>query len=289
VLPSGESSERLRAVAAGAIADYRAAMDRFALHEGAAAVFRIVDATNGFIAETQPWALAKREEDAARLTSVLAESAEAVRIAAALLLPVMPGSAAEILRRLGEMRPAHDLRLDDAAWRASGEKRLLNEGPLWPRRDLEKGASVVTDTLNVPATPAAPAAPDAPAAPVHRTAPDAPNAPSASDAPALSIEDFMKVELRVAKIVEAERVPKSKKLVKMSVDVGTERRTIVAGIAEAYEPEALVGKSVVIVANLKPAKLMGIESNGMVLAASPEGGLPIVINAEPAAPGTRVR
>jgi methionyl-tRNA synthetase len=105
----------------------------------------------------------------------------------------------------------------------------------------------------------------------------------------LSIDDFMKVELRVAKILEAERVPKSKKLVRMTVDVGTERRTIVAGIAEAYEAEALVGRSVVIVANLKPAKLMGIESNGMVLAASPEGGLPIVLNAEPAVPGTRVR
>ena len=87
-----------------------------------------------------------------------------------------------------------------------------------------------------------------------------------------------------AKILEAERVPKSKKLMKMPIDVGTEQRTIVAGIAEAYEPEALVGKTVVIVANLKPAKLMGIESNGMVLAASPDGGQPIVINAEPAAP-----
>jgi methionyl-tRNA synthetase len=103
------------------------------------------------------------------------------------------------------------------------------------------------------------------------------------------MEDFMKVDLRVAKVLEAERVPKSKKLVKMSIDVGTERRTILAGIAEAYEPEALVGKTVVIVANLKPAKLMGIESNGMVLAASPEGGLPLVVNAEPAVPGTRVR
>jgi methionyl-tRNA synthetase len=105
----------------------------------------------------------------------------------------------------------------------------------------------------------------------------------------ISIEDFMKVELRVAKILEAERVPKSKKLVKMLIDAGSERRTIVAGIAEAYEPEQLVGKTVVIVANLKPAKLMGIESNGMVLAASPDGGHPLVINAEPAAPGTRVR
>ena len=99
----------------------------------------------------------------------------------------------------------------------------------------------------------------------------------------------MKVELRAAKIIAAERVPKSKKLVKMTVDAGAEQRTIVAGIAEGYEPEALVGKTVVIVANLKPAKLMGIESNGMVLAASPDGGMPIVLNAEPAVPGTRVR
>ena len=106
----------------------------------------------------------------------------------------------------------------------------------------------------------------------------------------LSIDDFMKIELRVAKVLAAERVPKSNKLVKLQVDVGTEQRTLVAGIAEAYEPDALVGKSVVIVFNLKPAKLMGIESNGMVLAASPDGGKPIVVTFdEPPAPGTRVR
>ena len=100
----------------------------------------------------------------------------------------------------------------------------------------------------------------------------------------------MKVELRVAKVLTAERVEKSKKLLKLSVDVGTEVRTLVAGIAEAYEPDALVGKTVVIVFNLKPAKLMGIESNGMVLAASPDGGKPIVVSFDdPPAPGTRVR
>ena len=106
----------------------------------------------------------------------------------------------------------------------------------------------------------------------------------------ISIDDFMKVELRVAKVLTAEKVEKSKKLLKLSVDVGTERRTLVAGIAEAYEPEALVGKSVVVVFNLKPAKLMGIESNGMVLAASPDGGKPTVVTFEnPPDPGTRVR
>jgi methionyl-tRNA synthetase len=103
------------------------------------------------------------------------------------------------------------------------------------------------------------------------------------------MDDFMKVELRVAKVLEAERVPKSKRLVKLKVDVGTEHRTLVAGIAESYEPDALVGRTVVVVANLKPATLMGIESNGMVLAASSDGGAAILVNAEPATPGTRVR
>ena len=100
----------------------------------------------------------------------------------------------------------------------------------------------------------------------------------------------MKVELRVARVLTAEKVEKSKKLLKLTVDVGTEQRTLVAGIADAYEPESLVGKTVVIVFNLKPAKLMGIESNGMVLAASPEGGKPTVVTFDvPPEPGARVR
>jgi len=101
----------------------------------------------------------------------------------------------------------------------------------------------------------------------------------------------MKIELRVAKVLAAERVPKSNKLIKLTVDVGAEQRTLVAGIAEAYEADSLVGRTVVIVFNLKPAKLMGVESNGMVLAASPEGGKPHLLgfDGEPPAPGTRVR
>ena len=100
----------------------------------------------------------------------------------------------------------------------------------------------------------------------------------------------MKVELRTAKVLEAEAVPKSKKLLKLKVDVGNEHRTVLAGIAEAYQPEQLVGKTIAIVFNLKPAKLMGIESNGMVLAASPEGGKPTLITFDEAVePGWRVR
>ena len=137
--------------------------------------------------------------------------------------------------------------------------------------------------------PSAPqASPDPTAAGANPTAPAQPGPPAPGDR--ISIDDFMKVELRVAKVLTAERVEKSKKLLKLSVDVGTEHRTLVAGIAEAYEPDALVGRTVVVVFNLKPAKLMGIESDGMVLAASPDGGKPIVVSFdEPPAPGTRVR
>ena len=141
------------------------------------------------------------------------------------------------------------------------------------------------DTNESPAQPVV-QQPSTPAASAAKPSPDA----LATESPKISIDDFMKVELRVAKVLTAERVEKSKKLLKLSVDVGTEQRTLVAGIAEAYEPEALVGKTVVIVFNLKPAKLMGIESNGMVLAASPDGGKPTVVSFdEPPPPGTRVR
>ena len=122
-------------------------------------------------------------------------------------------------------------------------------------------------------------------------APAAPAAaPAAGAGDRISIDDFMKVDLRVAKVLTAEKVPNSRKLVKMTIDVGAEQRTLVAGIAESYEAEALVGRTIVVVFNLKPAKLMGIESNGMVLAASPDGGKPTLLGFDQdVAPGTRVR
>jgi methionyl-tRNA synthetase len=106
----------------------------------------------------------------------------------------------------------------------------------------------------------------------------------------IAIDDFMKVELRVAKVLEAEAVPKSKKLIKLKVDAGTDQRTILAGIAEAYKPEELVGRTIVIVANLKPRPMMGMESQGMVLAASTETGPPSLVAVDPSLPaGARVR
>jgi methionyl-tRNA synthetase len=266
----------LRATARHAVVQYREAMNVHALHEGAAAAFTLISAANNYIAEREPWKLAKDPANAAVLNGVLADLSESVRIAATLLLPIMPTSASEVLRRVGDERSLEDRQLTETEWRSSGEKHILNAGAMWPRVESAKEPINVTDQSQKP--------PDAPATQAG-PAPVAPVAPAT-----ITIDDFMKVELKVAKVLEAEKMPKSQKLLKLKVDAGeAEPRTILAGIAESYEPEALVGKSIVIVANLAPRKMMGVESNGMVLAASPDGGAAIVLNAEPATPGTRVR
>jgi methionyl-tRNA synthetase len=282
---SAPGSSTLTSAAEQAVAAYRQAMDRLSLHDATAAAFRLVSATNEFVASSQPWAMAKDPSQDAALTNVLYDAAEAVRIAAVLLRPVMPRSTDEILRRVGDPRAAEHVRLDDAAWEPSRAKQIINAGALWPRSE-DTGAIVVSET---PAPNPAPpvVAPGEPAA-----APAAP--PAAATAPAndgqIAIDDFMKVDLRTAKILSAERLPKSKKLLKLSVDVGEPApRTILAGIAESYEPEQIVGRSIVIVANLKPREMMGTVSQGMVLAASTDGGPAMLLSADPAVPGTRVR
>ena len=268
---------RLADIASSATADYRVAMDAFALESGAAAAFRLVDAANEYIAATEPWALARDASHARELSQVLFDVAESLRIAAILLLPIMPRSAAEILRRVGETKT--DIRLSDAEWRNEGERLVAKGDAMWPRSDTSQRSTRVDEVKN-PAPAPGPATP----------APAAPPAPAASADDRITIDDFMKVELRTAKVLAAEKVANSRKLIKLTIDAGTEQRTLVAGIAEAYEPEALVGRTIVMVFNLKPARLMGIESNGMVLAASPDGGKPILVGFdEDVAPGTRVR
>jgi methionyl-tRNA synthetase len=270
------ASSRLRDVHAEVARAYRTAMDGLALNEAVAEAFRLIDATNLHIAENAPWALAKDSSQADRLSQVLFDAAEAIRVAAVLLSPVMPGSSREILRRVGV--PADRLSLSgDGGWRAEGERVLLQGRPLWPRFDRKpaKETRVADTSTNVqPPQNSEPRNPE-------------PRNPEPGT-PRISIDDFMNVELRTAKVIAAEAVPKSRKLIKLQVDLGTEQRTILAGIAEAYQPEALVGRTIVVVANLKPAKLMGIESNGMVLAASSEDGKPVLLGVD-AEPGWRVR
>ena len=277
LVPSGASSERLRDVANDVITNYRRAMDELDITNAAAAVFRLIDAANLHIADTAPWALAKEQSHADRLTQVLFDAAEAIRLAAVLLASIIPASSAEILRRMGAA--SESLHLDrDGLWRPEGERVLTQGASLWPR--FEKKT-----TKEKPVSETVAANPE-PRTETQNPSTQHPEPGTASDR--ITIDTFMNVELRTAKVIAAEAVPKSKKLIKLQVDLGTEQRTILAGIAEAYQPESLVGRTIVIVANLKPAKLMGIESNGMVLAASPEGGKPILVTVE-AEPGWRVR
>jgi methionyl-tRNA synthetase len=262
------------------IGDVRAAVGRFELHLALREIWDVIGAINRYIVTREPWTLARDPERRAELSTALYVAADSLRVIAELLRPFIPDSAERTLGMLG-LQPAPDswttLRRGDL--RAG--TRLGETTPLFPR--IEQTLEQLRDMSDLPLPPDAPS-------PGARPDPAAPPAPVADGTDRISIDDFMRVELRTAKVLAAERVPKSNKLLKLSVDAGSEQRTIVAGIAEAYSPETLIGRTVVIVANLKPAKLMGVESNGMVLAASPDGGKPIVVAFdEPPPPGTRVR
>jgi len=252
-------------------ADWREAYSGLALDEACATIFKWIDRINEYIAMSAPWHLAKAGDQAA-LDRVLWSATEGLRLAATMLSPVMPSSSAEILERLGE--PGAFTWASARDWRATGDRRVTVKDALWPRLEPKE------TTVSEPMPPVPPATPTPPTTPTSEW-------PLESR---ITIDDFLKIDLRVAKVLEAEKVPNSKKLMKLKIDLGSEQRTLVAGIAESYEAEALVGRTVAIVANLKPAKLMGIESNGMILAASSDGGkATLVAFEETPAPGTRIK
>jgi methionyl-tRNA synthetase len=211
-----------------------------------------VSAANQAIVTFVPWLVAKDAGRRAELEGFLYELLEEVRLIAVLVSPVMPRAATRIFGMLG-LAPAGPGPQELAWGRLRTGSALGRIEPLFPRIEKEdKKEKTVSETK--PTTPA----------PVEPAA-----LPSTSDK--IDISDFAKVELRVAQITAAEKIAGSKKLIKLQVDLGGEQRQVVAGIAEAYAPESLVGKKIALVANLKPAKLMGVESNGMVLAASLDG------------------
>ena len=252
-------------------------------------VWDLIGALNRYIVTRAPWALARDAAARPLLDDTLYHAADALRVVAALVEPVMPATAVRIRRTLGTA--AEDWVSLRAGTLEAGT-RLGAIEPLFPRMEQTVDElRAMSESGAAGSEPAAPASQPGAAA----AGPPAAQAGAAAAAPAsggdrISIDDFMKVDLRVARVLAAEKVPNSRKLVKLDIDVGTEQRTLVAGISEAYEPEQLVGRTVVIVFNLKPAKLMGIESNGMVLAASPDGGKPTLVGFDlEVAPGTRVR
>ena len=287
VAPTGAPG-RLADRALSVVAAYRAAMDRFAIHDGASSAFDLIDATNEFIADVQPWAVAKDPARSDELDQQLFDISEAIRIAALLLLPVMPQSSAEVLRRVGETRDISSLRLDqDGIWMTTGDRVIVKGDPLWPRIEVQKGSIPPKPELKGEAK----AEDKMTEQPKGEEANDS-AAPALDESPKISIDDFFKVELRVGRVVTAEAVPKSRKLIKIQLDTGDGERQVLAGLLGAYEPEQLVGRTVVFVANLKPTKLAGLESNGMILAASgPDGGQPVLLTVEDpnaAPPGAKV-
>ena len=249
------AEDGVAAAFAKAKADVAAAMEEFAFQRALASMWEFVGVVNRYVDATQPWALAKDAGKREQLAATLATLAESLKMLGIVLAPFLPDAAAKIRAALGQTA---EPTLADAAWgRLAAGTPVQKLSGLFPRIDTK--ITPATGQLAI------------------ETA-----------TPRIKIDEFGKVELRVAEIIAAEPLAKSKKLLKLTVSLGQEQRTVVAGIAEHYTPAEIVGKKVVIVANLEAAKLMGVESNGMVLAASSGGKLAVLSLDRDLPPGAKV-
>jgi methionyl-tRNA synthetase len=314
--PSAAVSRRpgddaIRTLATETIVESGKLFDDFQFSRALESVWGLVGAVNKYIVDNEPWAVAEKtnEESRARLGTILYTAAEALRIVTALVHPVIPDSSARIWRQLG-LGDIAKCRLDQLAWaQLKLATKLGKIEPVFPRGDksaiermqaielenraerkppagaqltpraMEKAAGMSNEPpAGAEAHPGQPAT-QAVAGPTSTAAPTTTQPPAAPAKPAnakITIDDFAKIEMRVGTVKTAEKVKGADKLLRIEVDIGTEVRQVVAGIAEAYAPEQLIGRKVAIVANLSPRKLRGLESNGMILAASVEGGRPVV-------------
>jgi methionyl-tRNA synthetase len=252
---------------------FRAGFEQFAFSRAIEAGWNLVARVNQYLVETQPWAMAEDPARRGRLGPVLYTAAESLRVLAVLFAPVVPEAAGKIWRQLGLEGSPESARIDQITW--GGLKpgtRVARPEAVFPRLDKKEAIERIEAMENEIRQPATPEAPKAePAAQATAPAAAAPAAPAR-----ISIEDFAKVELRVGEVKSAERVAGTDRLMKLIVDIGTEQRQLVAGIAGSYQPEQVVGRKVVIVANLEPRKLRGVESNGMVVAATRPDGSPVL-------------
>jgi methionyl-tRNA synthetase len=243
----------VRQLAARIISSHRTNFDDYNFSRGLENVWELISRVNKYIVENEPWALAEKPSEAGRLDSVLFHAAESLRIIGALIAPVIPKTAQALWEQLGLEGRVTSVRLAELSWTQELVGKTIRGGPsLFPRLDAKEIMKKMDAAAEEKDAGLAPA--------------------SASNVPQLAaqitIDDFAKVDLRVATVVEAEPVKGADKLLRLVVDLGFEKRQILAGIAKAYKPESLMGRKVVIVANLQPRKLRGLESNGMVVAAS---------------------
>jgi methionyl-tRNA synthetase len=248
-----------------AIADYEGFMESFQFHNALQAVWKFISEMNKYVDVTAPWELAKKKSSRKSLSVVIYNLLEGLRIISGLIYPVMPDTAAKMQKHLGLDPKMSFYHLDQLkTWKSMKPgTRLPKSTVLFPRVDpVEKAVDAA----------------------VGRQAAD--SRPEIK--PEITLEEFGKIDLRVATVIHAERIPRAKKILKLEVDLG-QKRTIVAGIAQNYTPEDLVGKQIIIVANLKPAKLMGIVSNGMLIAAVDDSGPTLAALDKPVDPGTPLR
>jgi methionyl-tRNA synthetase len=249
------------------------AMEKMEFSVALSAIWTLINRANKYIDETQPWALAKDDADRPKLASVMGHLAESLRIASILVQPFLVETCKKIWHQLGlEEGPA-------TAWDAARSLRAIPAGtrmrkgaPLFPRLDMEKEIAWIVGAMSGGAAKAESGADSAAKVPA--------NASTSADGTAakseIGIDDFNKVELRVAQVAACEPVPGADRLLKLELDLGSERRQVVSGIARHYKPEELIGRKVVCVTNLKPVKLRGVWSQGMILAASEGDRLTLV-------------
>ncbi|NLG52898.1 MAG: methionine--tRNA ligase, partial [Clostridiales bacterium] len=243
---------------------YAQHMDNMQFSVALTEVWKLIGRANKYIDETMPWILAKDEQNSARLAAVLYNLCETLRVSAIFIKPAMPETAAAIFEQLG-ISGEEDTGWDALKWGKVGTYTVNKGKVLFPRIDI-------------------PAELESLAASISGEEQDN----DKDDTAEISIDDFAKVDLRVAKIIECENVPKSDKLLKIVVSLGDETRQIVSGIAQKYKPEDLIGRNIILVSNLKPAKIRGVDSRGMLLAAD-DGDDIKVIFADEISPNSKVR
>lgn len=272
--------------AASALADrIEESMNAFHINEAIGEIFKLVRLCNKYIDLAAPWLLAKDEANKARLGTVLYNLAECLRIIGVALQPFLTRTSPKIFAQLGitaEALMSFDS-IHTFGLLPVGQKVVKDEA-LFPRIDMKKELEYLSSLM--------PAKEEAPKAEVKEEAPKAEEAPELPEMlPEIGYDDFSKLDLRLAKVVACEEVPKSKKLLKFTLDLGTEQRTVLSGIKKWFSPDQLVGKTVVVVANLAPKMMCGIESHGMILCASDAGDVnlsPLTVMSEMAA-GLKVR
>jgi len=257
--PAADLETSLQKTALKAVTEVEASFADMSLHKALMAVWELISAANKYIVENEPWNLAKDPAHSAKLFAIMYRMLEALRAVAILISPFMPQAAEKILHQIGlDTKLKYDLDVIRQNELLPAGNALVRGESLFPRVTAEKEA------------------------------PPQPKKAAVDLEPEIEYDEFAKVDLRVAKILAAEAVPKSNKLIKLRIDIG-EERTIVAGIGKDYKPEDLVGKSIVVVANLKPAKLMGVESHGMLLATDSPAGLTLIGFDREAKTGAKVR